>query len=79
MSGIPRRDGKGFTTRVSGKISKARGSTGDGLVTNTGCYPGLIANNKTAFFGRQFFVGSDINPTLDVIANQCAHWCGNLL
>ena len=28
----------------------------------TDCHQGLIANNKTAFFGRQFFVSSDINP-----------------
>ena len=35
-------------------------------VSNSGCYQGLIANNKTAFFGRQFFVSSDINPLRDL-------------
>ena len=29
-------------------------------------HQGLIANNKTAFFGRQFFVSSDINPLWDL-------------
>ena len=26
----------------------------------------MIANNKTAFFGRQFFVSNDINPLRDL-------------